>query len=240
MISNPGFDGSRRRLRNLNVSDDAISDMERTHSVPSAIVWSAPSNGVVLERGAVEGMKATAGAMLFRIADISIVWVLADVSEHDVGSVRLGQAAAVRVRARAGRIFSGRVDMIYPQVNRETRSTRVRIEIPNPDGALLADMYADVEIQSGTPSAAIAVPDNAVIDAGTRQTVILDKGDGRLEPREVKLGVRGDGFIEVRDGVQPGDRVVTSANFLIDAESNLKAALEGLAAATPSDPEAPQ
>ncbi|WP_246725495.1 efflux RND transporter periplasmic adaptor subunit [Beijerinckia sp. L45] len=230
MISNPGYEGSRRRLKNLNVSDEAIADMERTHQVPFSIMWSAPRGGVVLERGAVEGMKAAAGATLFRIADISTVWVLADVPEHAIGGVRVGQAANVRVRALPNRAFSGRIALIYPQLNNATRSTRVRIELPNPDHVLLADMYADVEIATGTPTPVIAVPDDAVIDTGARQTVILDRGDGRLEPRGVKVGVRGDGYVEVKDGVAVGDAVVTSANFLIDAESNLKAALEGMTA----------
>ena len=231
LIANPGFDGSRRRLKNLNVSDDAIIEIERTRTVPLSIVWSAPRDGVVLERGAVEGMKAAAGATLFRIGDISTMWVLADVPEHDIGFVRVGQPATVRLRSQAARSFSGRIDLIYPQVNSSTRSTRVRIELPNPDGALLADMYADVAIATGTPDPVVAVPDDAIIDTGTKQTVIIDRGAGRLEPRPVSLGVRGDGFTEIRHGLAEGEKVVTSANFLIDAESNLKAALEGLTAA---------
>ena len=231
MISNPGYEGSRRRLKNLNVSDAAIADMERTHQVPLSVLWSAPRSGVVLERGAVEGMKAAAGATLFRIADLSTVWVLADVPEHAIGGIRVGQSATMRVRALPNRTFIGRFALIYPQVNNTTRSTRVRVELPNPEHLLLADMYADVEIATGRAAPVVAVPNDAVIDTGTRQTVILDRGEGRLEPREVKLGVRGDGYVEVREGVAVGDDVVTSANFLIDAESNLKAALEGMAAA---------
>jgi Cu(I)/Ag(I) efflux system membrane fusion protein len=230
-LSNPGFEGSRRRLKNLNVSDQAIADMERTRLVPTAVVWSAPSDGIVLERGAVDGMKASAGATLFRIADTAVVWTMAEVPERDMASVRVGQPVTVRIRSRPGRTFTGHVDVIYPQINTATRSTRVRTELPNPDGLLLADMYADVSIETGTPEPVVAVPDDAVIDTGTRQSVILDRGAGRLEPREVKVGVRGDGYVEIKEGVEPGDLVVMSANFLIDAESNLKAALEGLAAA---------
>ena len=231
VIANPGFEGSRRRLENLNVSADAIADMERTHKVPAAIVWSAPRDGIVLERGAIDGMKAAAGATLFKIGDISSMWVLADVPEYEIGAVAIGQAASVKVRSRPDRTYTGHVDLIYPQLNSATRSTRVRIQLPNPDGSLLADMYADVAIATGTPQPVLAVPDDAVIDTGTRQTVILDRGEGRLEPRPVRIGVHGDGFTQIRDGVQADDEVVTSANFLIDAESNLKAALEGLSAA---------
>ena len=231
LIANPGFDGSRRRLENLNVPATVIADIERTHKVPASIVWSAPRDGIVLERGAVDGMKAAAGATLFRIADISTVWVLADVPEHDIGFVRPGEAVSVTLRSQPGRTREGRVALIYPQVDAATRSTRVRIELPNPDGALLADMYADVAIATGTSTPVVAVPDDAVIDTGATRSVILDRGGGRLEPRPVEVGVRGGGYTQILRGVTPGDRVVTGANFLIDAESNLKSALEGLDAA---------
>jgi Cu(I)/Ag(I) efflux system membrane fusion protein len=116
-------------------------------------------------------------------------------------------------------------------MNMETRTVRVRIELPNPDGLLRGDMYADVEIATGADDKVLAVSDSAVIDTGQRQVVILDKGDGRFEPREVTVGRRGEGFVEIKNGVGESDRVVTTANFLIDAESNLKAALQGLSQA---------
>ena len=163
------------------------------------------------------------------------MWVLADVPEHDIAFVHVGEQVSVRVRSQPNRTYDGRVEVIYPQVNAATRSTRVRIELPNPDGSLLADMYADVSIASLTAAPVVAVPDDAVIDTGTKQTVIIDRGGGRLEPRAVTIGVRGDGFTEVREGVKAGEKVVTSANFLIDAESNLKAALEGLSAANTAE-----
>ncbi|MBY0254458.1 efflux RND transporter periplasmic adaptor subunit [Methylobacterium komagatae] len=238
LIANPGFDGARRRLQNLNVSEAVIDEMERTRKVPMAITWSSARDGVVLQRSAVEGMKAAAGDTLFRIGDISAVWVLADVPERDLAGVRVGQAVTVRLRSAPGRTFSGKVGVIYPQVNPDTRTTRVRIELPNPDGALLPDMYAEVEIASGTGKPVVAVPDDAVIDTGARQVVLLDRGAGRFEPREVKVGVRGTGFVEIRDGVAAGERVVTAANFLIDAESNLKAALKSMAAPKADDRQA--
>ncbi|AWB25925.1 MULTISPECIES: efflux RND transporter periplasmic adaptor subunit [Methylobacterium] len=230
LIANPGFDGSRRRLQNLNVSEAVIDEMERTRKVPMAITWSSPRDGVVLERNAIEGMKASAGDTLFRIGDISTMWVLAEVPEYDLGSVKVGQPVIVRVRSLPGRSFSGKVGLIYPQVNTQTRTTRVRIELPNPDGVLLPDMYADVEIGTGAAKPVVAVPNDAVIDTGARQIVLVDKGEGRFEPREVKVGARGEGYTEIREGVQAGEQVVTAANFLIDAESNLKAALQSMAA----------
>ncbi|MBK3405252.1 efflux RND transporter periplasmic adaptor subunit [Methylorubrum populi] len=234
LIANPGFDGARRRLQNLNVAESVIDEMERTRKVPMAITWTSPRDGVVLERSAIEGMKAAAGDTLFRIGDISTMWVLADVPEYDLGSVKVGQPVDVRVRSLPGRSFAGKVGVIYPQVNAQTRTTRVRIELPNPDGLLLPDMYADVEIATGGAKPVVAVPDDAVIDTGAKQVVLVDKGEGRFEPREVAVGARGGGYIEIRQGIAVGEPVVTSANFLIDAESNLKAALQSMAAAPPA------
>lgn len=228
-LANPGFEGSRRRLENLNVPAEVMANIEHTHKVPLTITWSAPRDGIVLERNAVEGMKAAAGDVLFRLADISTIWVLADVPEYDLGLVNPGAPVMIRVRGLPGRTFSGRVGLIYPQVSSVTRATRVRVEIPNPDGLLLPDMYADVEIASGTPNPVVAVPESAVMDTGTRQIVFLDRGDGRFEPKEVQTGSRGEGFIEIREGLKEGDKVVVAANFLIDAESNLNAALRGMA-----------
>jgi membrane fusion protein, copper/silver efflux system len=231
LIINPGYEGTNRRLENLNVPPEMIAEILRTHQVPLAFIWPSPRDGVVLMRNATEGMKMSAGDPLFRIADLSTVWVLADVPEYELASVQVGQSASIRVRSLPGRIFHGRIALIYPQINTETRTTKVRIEIANPDGALRPDMYADVEIAAGGSVPVVTVPDSAVIDTGTRQVVILDKGDGRFEPREVTIGTQGGGFTEIRNGIAAGDKVVVAANFLIDAESNLKAALSGMATA---------
>ncbi|MGE0024892.1 MAG: efflux RND transporter periplasmic adaptor subunit [Hyphomicrobium sp.] len=230
LTANPGYDGSRRRLENLNVPAEVIAEIERTRKVPLTIGWSSPRDGLVLERNAIEGMKAPAGQILFRIADVSTVWVLADVPEHALGSIKVGQSAVVRVRSLSGQTFSGNINLIYPQVSKETRTTRVRIELSNPDGELFPDMYADVEIATGATTPVLAVDDSALIDTGTRQLVILDRGEGRFEPRDVKIGARGEGAVEIREGIVEGDRVVVAANFLIDAESNLKAALRNMTA----------
>lgn len=220
--------GARQRLENLAVPPDVIAAIDRSRQVQTSITWTAPRDGVILERNAVEGMKASPGDVLFRLADVSTVWIVADVPEYELGAVKVGAVATIHVRSLPGQTFSGRVALIYPQVAKETRTTKVRIEIPNPDGLLLPDMYADVEIGSGSSAPVVAVPDSAVIDTGTRQVVILDKGEGRFEPREVKIGLQGGGFTEIRNGIAAGDRVVVAANFLIDAESNLKAALNGM------------
>jgi len=225
------LEDARRRLENLAVPSEVIAEIERTRQVPMAFTWYAPRDGVVLMRNATEGMKMAAGDVLFRIADMSVVWILADVSEYSLAHIASNQPATVRVRSLPGRTFAGRVTTIYPQVNKETRTIKVRIVLPNPDGLLRPDMYAEVEIETGGTGPVIAVPDSAVIDTGTRQIVILDQGEGRFLPRDVKIGARDRGFTEIRDGVSLGDRVVTAANFLIDAESNLRAALRGMTAA---------
>ena len=219
--------GARQRLENLGVPPEVIAEIERSRKVPLTINWSAPRDGIVLERSVSDGMRMTAGGSLFRLADIATIWVLADVPERQLAAVGIGAPATVRLRGRPGSSFEGRVSVIYPEIAEATRTAKVRIELANRDGILLPNMYADVEIGSGDPTPQLAVPDSAVIDSGTRRIVILDLGEGRFEPREVKLGRRGDGMVAITEGISEGDRVVVSANFLIDAESNLKAALGG-------------
>jgi Cu(I)/Ag(I) efflux system membrane fusion protein len=225
--------GSRQRLKNFDVPDAVIAAMEKTQAVPLTIEWSAPRDGIVLERSAIDGMRAQPGDVLFRVADTSVVWAMADVAERDLGLLSVGQSVTVKARSFPGREFAGTIAVIYPQINRDTRTARVRVELGNADLVLLPDMYVDAEIHVGKAGAVLAVPESAVLDTGTRQTVLVDKGEGRFEPREVKIGQRGGGYVEVRDGLRDGEPVVTSANFLIDAESNLKAALKGLAGGQP-------
>jgi membrane fusion protein, copper/silver efflux system len=219
--------GSRQRMMNLDVPESAIVAIEKSHIVPIAIDWTAPRDGIVLERNAIEGMRAQPGDVLFRVADTSVVWAMVDVAERDLGSIAVGQPVVVKARSFPARQFAGNISVVYPQVNRETRTARVRIELPNPDLALLPDMYVDAEIDTGNPEPVLAIPDNAVLDTGSKQAVIIDKGEGRFEPRAVKLGHRGDGYVEIREGIAEGEPVVVSANFLIDAESNLETALKG-------------
>lgn len=224
--------GSRQRLVNLDVPEQVIAELERTRTAPVSVQWTAPRDGVVLERNAIEGMRANVGDVLFRIADISVVWALIELPERDLGRIAQGQKVTIRARAFPGRSFAGSIAVIYPQLNRDTRTTRVRIELANSDMKLLPDMYVDADIDIGGGGAVLAVPESAVLDNGERKLVLLDKGDGRFAPREVSTGRRGDGRIEITNGLAEGDAVVTSANFLIDAESNLRAALKGFAAAS--------
>ncbi|MGP0061265.1 MAG: efflux RND transporter periplasmic adaptor subunit [Beijerinckiaceae bacterium] len=226
--------GLKQRLLNLAVPEDTIAMIEKSRVAPLTVVWTAPRDGIVIERNVVDGMRAQPGDVLFRLADLSVVWGMVDVSERDLGNLVTGQPVAMRARSYPGRTFTGIVSVIYPQINRETRTARVRIELPNPDIALLPDMYIDAEIDTGSQKPVLSVPDSAVIDTGSRQTVFIDKGQGRLEPRDVKIGARGGGYVEIREGVKNGEAVVDSANFLIDAESNLQAALKGFSEAESS------
>ncbi|SNB82703.1 RND family efflux transporter, MFP subunit [Rhodoblastus acidophilus] len=194
--------------------------------------WRAPRDGILFERNAVEGMKADPGQQLFKIVDMTSVWALVDVPERDSARIKPGQKVSIQARGMTDRAFSGVVSLVYPQINKETRTARVRVELQNPELALKPDMYVDAEIAADEGGKVVTVPDSAVIDSGLKQLVLLDLGDGRFEPRQVKTGRRGDGEVEIREGVAEGDKVVTSANFLIDAESNLKTALKGLTGET--------
>lgn len=227
--SNPDS-GAALRLKNLGVPAATIASIAAERKVPQSIAYMSPRDGVVLERMAVSGMMAEAGDILFRIADVSKVWVIADVPEYELAAVRMGAVVSVIVRNRPGTTFKGTVDLIYPEVQMQTRTTKVRIEVPNPDRQLMSNMYAEVEIEAGAGNPVVAVPNSSVIDTGDRQIVFLDKGEGRFEPIVVGLGVRGEDMTEITMGIAAGDRVVVSANFLLDAESNLNAALSALMA----------
>jgi membrane fusion protein, copper/silver efflux system len=227
-LSMPAAPGTAQRLLNYAVPPELLSEIENTRKVPISMTWRAPRDGIVLERNVVEGMRAMPGDVLFRIADHAIIWALVDVAERDLAAVHEGQAVTVRVRSYPDRTFSGTVALVYPHLNPATRTVRVRIELANPHLLLKPDMYAEAEIETGGGDAELAVPDSAVIDSGDRRIVLVDMGQGRFEPRAVQLGRRGAGYVEIRDGLKDGESVVTSANFLIDAESNLKSALQSL------------
>jgi membrane fusion protein, copper/silver efflux system len=218
------LDAARRRLRLWDVSDAEIRQLERTGVARKSLTIASPVTGYVLNKTAVEGAKVMAGDPLFDIANLSHVWVLADVYESELPFVRVGAPATVTLTYMPGRTWQGRVTFIAPTVDPMTRTVKVRIELDNADAALKPDMFADVIIQQPARDA-VVVPDSAVLDTGTRSIIFVVAPDGSFAPREVQTGTKGDGFIEVRTGVQAGEKVVTQANFLIDSESQLKAAL---------------
>jgi multidrug efflux pump subunit AcrA (membrane-fusion protein) len=222
------LEGAEQRLRYLDFPALEMERLKREAEPRSIITMPSPVAGTVIEKPALQGMRFTAGEPLYKIVDMSQVWLIAEVFEQDLAHVRVGQEAGITLRAYAGRTFKGRASFIYPTVGEATRTAKVRIEIPNPAGELKADMYATLEIASPLgPRNVLAVPESAVLDNGVRQVVLVDHGEGRFEPRTVKLGAPADGYVEVIEGVREGEPVVVSANFLIDAESNLKAALSG-------------
>ncbi len=225
---------AEQKLRNFEVPQAAIDEAQRAKELPMSFDWPSPVSGVIMEKKAIEGQMAKMGDELFRIGDLSNIWVVTDVAEQDLGAVKIGAAATVKFRGFPGETFKGNVTAILHELDHTARTGKVRIEVANLDHRIKHEMYADVEIvPDARDDARLAVPASAVIDSGNRQVVLVDRGEGRFEPRAIKLGIRGDGMIEILDGLKAGEKVVTTANFLIDAESNLKAALSGFSSDSP-------
>jgi Cu(I)/Ag(I) efflux system membrane fusion protein len=223
--------GALQRLKNFGLPESVIEQIKASPEPLMLITWPAPVTGVVMKKNVVEGQMAKAGEELYLLADLSSIWIIADVAEQDIGLVKLGAPAKLHFRAYPSESFEGKVSFILHELDTATRTAKVRIEMKNPDHRIKHEMFADVEIDAGAGEVPrLSVPTSAVIDSGSRQVVLVERGDGRFEPRAVKLGVRGRDFVEILDGVSQGENVVVSANFLIDAESNLKAALAGFTA----------
>lgn len=219
---------SVQRLRSLDVPENEITRLRRTGRSSRLIGVVASADGVVIDKPVQEGARINAGDALYRTADLSSMWLIAQVQEQDLGAVSPGQQATAVFVAYPGRIFTGNVDFIYPTLSPDTRTAKVRIVIPNPDGKLRAAMFANVTFGAAPDTGSVlSIPTSAVIDSGSRQVVLIDRGEGRFEPRRVRLGARGDDRVQITEGLRTGDRVVVGANFLIDSESNLRAALQG-------------
>jgi len=213
-------------LRLFGIPDSAMAEMKRTRQAARSIVINAPIDGTVLEKPAVVGMHFAAGDILFKSADLSTVWVAAQVSERDLPFVQQGQKASISFTDNPEMTFQGEVAFIYPELDPATRTAQVRIVAANPDGRMRSGQYADVRINAVAGDIAVlAIPESAVLDSGARQIAFVAKGNGVFEPRALVLGRRGGGYVEVRQGVSQGEHIVVSGNFLIDAESNLQTAL---------------
>jgi RND family efflux transporter MFP subunit len=221
-------ESSLLRLRNWDIPAEQVEALARTGEVRRTVTYRSPVAGIVTEKKAVQGMRFMPGEVLYQVTDLGAVWVIADVFEQDIAAMRPGARAQVRITAYPERTFAGTVTYIYPTLKAETRTVPVRIELANPGQLLKPAMFAQVELPAGSPRPVLTVPDSAVIDSGTRSVVLVQVGEGRFDPREVKLGARGDSFVQVLEGVREGEQVVVAANFLIDAESNLKAAVHSL------------
>jgi Cu(I)/Ag(I) efflux system membrane fusion protein len=227
-------EASLARLRNWDLSPAQLAALANSGQAQRSISFPSPVSGVVTEKKALQGMRFMPGEMLYQITDLSSVWVIAELAEQDIAQVQVGARARVTTAAYPGEVFDGRITTIYPTMSAETRSVPVRVELGNPRGRLKPAMYAQVELAVGDARPVLTVPDSAVIDTGTRRLVLVQvghAGEGRFEPREVTVGGRGGEFIQIIRGVAEGEQVVVAANFLIDAESKLKAVI-GAAGAT--------
>jgi Cu(I)/Ag(I) efflux system membrane fusion protein len=216
---------ARRRLELWDISAGEVEQLEKSGVVKKALTLYAPSTGYVMEKMAVEGMQVMPAMTLYRLADLSRVWVEVDVYEYEASAVKEGLEATLTVTAEPGRSYRGKVAYVYPTVDAMTRTLKARLEFANPGLELKPGMYGDVAIEVPGEDV-LAIPDTAVIDSGTRTVAFVKEGEGTFVPREVEVGTRMDGYYPVLSGLEAGEEVVSSPNFLIDSESRFQAALE--------------
>ena len=222
------LESAHRRLTLWDVSEEQISDLEKTGKPKQNLTLYSPIGGFVLKKDALQGMRVMPDKELYTIADLSTVWVNVDIYEYDLAYIRVGQKATINLSYYPARDFVGKVSWISPILDEKTRTAKVRLEFPNRDFILKPEMYANAEIEINA-GRKLAVPDEAVLDSGLRKIVFLDKGEGRFEPAEVKIGNKFDGYYEVLEGLSPGQRILASAGFLLDSESRLKEAMGAMA-----------
>ena len=215
------LEGARERLRLWDITDEQIKKIEETGQPIKTLTLYSPVSGYVTQKMAIQGMKVMPGDKLFDIVDLSSVWVLADIYEYELPVIKVGEQAAITLTYLPGKEFLSKIDYIYPTLAGETRTAKVRFILPNPGGQLKPQMYTDVILKINLGKRLI-VPADAVIDTGVRQIVYVDKGEGNFEPREVSVGLRTDKMVEVTQGLRVGEKVASSANFLIDSEAKLK------------------
>ena len=231
-------DGARQRMRLVGMNEDQIRIVESTGKVQPRLTVSAPISGVVAELGAREGMTVMSGAPLFRINGLGTVWVNAEVRENQASEVRVGNEVEARTPALPDKVFKGKVSAILPEVNPATRTLKARVELANPGGELKPGMFATVNFTPAARKEALLVPTEAVIQTGKRTVVILAQGDGKFAPVDVEVGIESNGHTEIRKGLEAGQKVVLSGQFLIDSEASLKASTSRMAEpqATTADP----
>ena len=215
------LDAARQRLRLWDISEAQIKHIEQTGKPVRTLTLYSPVSGFVTQKMAIQGMKVMPGEKLFDIADHSTLWIIADIYEYELPFVKVGQPARIPLSYFPGRQFSSQIDYIYPAISTDTRTAKIRLTLPNPGGTLKPQMFTNVEIRINLGEK-LVIPESAVIDTGTSQVVYVEKGEGAFEPREVMLGIRADGTVEVLQGIKVGEKVVSSANFLIDSEAQLK------------------
>lgn len=221
------LEATRHRLHLWDITEDHILDLERTKQVTKTLPIHSPITGTVIRKEVLQGTHVEPGEELYTIADLSHVWILADIYEYELSFVKKGQKAAVTLSYDPGSVLTGHVGFVYPTLDPKTRTAKVRFELDNADEKLKPDMYANVELRVSLGTK-LAIPQEAVIESGQKQVVFLHQGGGKLEPRVIKTGVRTGEWSEVLEGLQEGEHIVTSANFLIDSESRLKSVVESM------------
>jgi Cu(I)/Ag(I) efflux system membrane fusion protein len=224
---------SRERLKLLDVPEHQLHDLTHTHEIRKSLHIHTPAAGIVIEIGAREGQYVTPATQLYMIADLSKVWVYADIYEYELPWVREGDPVEMRLAGIPGKVFKGHLAFIYPYAEAKTRTIKVRLVFDNTELLLKPDMFAEVTIQAGRRQEALVIPAEAVVRSSAGDRVFVVQGDGRFEPRTVRLGLASNGHIEIREGLAEGEEVVTSAQFLIDSESNLREATKKMMAPEP-------
>lgn len=229
-------DAARRRLQNWGVDEDLLRKLDAGAPANKTFSVKSPIDGIVMEKMVVQGQAVMPGMEMYRILDLSRVWVMAQVPQGDLSRLQVGAGAEITVSGLPGRTFRGKVTWIAPEMNMETRTAQARIEVPNTAGMdLRLEMFADVEIAARSAQEnVLAVPQQAIIPSGTRTVAIVSLGGGRFQPREVKVGIVAGGYAQILSGLEEGDQIVTSAQFLLDSESNLRAALSQMTGGAPA------
>jgi Cu(I)/Ag(I) efflux system membrane fusion protein len=215
---------TEERLRLFDVPEHQIHDLKKTLTVKKDLHIHSPADGIVIRIGAREGQYVTPKTELYAIADLSKVWVYVDIYEDELPWVHIGDEARMSITALPGRTFHGTLKYIYPYAESQTRTIKVRMEVDNPDLLLKPDMFAEVSLDASAVTDAVAVPSEAIVRSGLREQIFVQREPGKFEPREVSLGVSSEGWTQITEGVEPGELVVVSAQFLIDSESKLREA----------------
>ena len=218
------LNATRQRLKFWDITDQQIEELERTKKIKKSLILNSPANGFVATKNVFEGKKLSLGESLYTIADISKVWILGEVYESDLSFVKVGQEVKINLSYYPSETFKGKIIFIYPYLDAKTRTNKIRIELENPDFRIKPEMYANLYINADY-GLKLIIPKEAVLDSGKKKIVFIAKSDGYFEPREVKLGLESDEGYEVKEGIVEGEKVASSAVFLIDSESNLKAAI---------------
>jgi Cu(I)/Ag(I) efflux system membrane fusion protein/cobalt-zinc-cadmium efflux system membrane fusion protein len=229
-----------RKLELLEMSDPDIKKLIETKEVKTYATLYAQKNGTVISKNVLEGQKVMPGMPLLQISDLSLLWLTADIYEYELSKIELGSKSEIRFNFLPDKIFTGKVSFIYPTIEPKTRTAKVRLDIPNKSDLLKPAMLANVTIYGKDLGVKPVVPENAVIRSGRKDIVIISLGEGKFKPQEIKLGGYADGYYQVLGGLTEGTTIVTSAQFLIDSESNLRAAVSQFTSASPEDTKSPQ